>query len=87
MNHEPAPNKSRGPVVNLLLAAIPGGLFLFFLNFLTLGVFFWVVASVFGLVLLGFLHYVLWGYAFSEEVAHDQREQEIEDRAHRDREN
>ena len=73
-------------MLGFLLVALLGGIFFVFLNLVTFGIFFYVLAAVVGIMTIGFLHYVLWGYDLSEEVAEDmQRErlkqqQELDDR-------
>lgn len=77
MNQEPARNKGRETVLTIALTFVMGGAFFFFLNLVSLGVFFYVLAAVFGMTAVGFLHYVLWGYAFSQEVAGEREEEEL----------
>ena len=36
------------------------------------GFFFYVALAVAGIVALGFFHYMLWGYAMTQEVADEQ---------------
>jgi hypothetical protein len=82
----PPRQSGRDTFLAFMLLAVLGGMFVFFLNFVTFGLFFYVMAAVFGMATLGFLHYVIWGYDLSEEVAEErQREllkqqQEIEER-------
>lgn len=87
MEHDPHPrNKSRETLVTLVFVVIGGGALVFFLNFVTFGVFFYVMAAVFGLVIVGYLHYVLWGHALSQEVAGEREEQQIKEQMESDRE-
>jgi len=73
-------------MLGFLLVALLGGIFFVFLNLVTFGIFFYVLAAVVGIMTIGFLHYVLWGYDLSEEVAEDmqrerlQQQQELDDR-------
>lgn len=76
MEMQPRSNRSaRETFVTFALVILLGGAFLFFLNLVSLGIFFYVIAAVVGIAAIGFLHYVLWGYDFSEQVA-DERKQE-----------
>ena len=72
----PNSGKRGGKLTTLFLSLGTGFIMLFFLNLVSLGVFFWVLASVFGIVLLGFLHYTVWGHSLSEEVAHERRQED-----------
>ncbi len=81
--HDPAP---RRPTFVPLLLGVLGACFLFVvLIFLTGGLFFYVGLSVGGLVLLGMVHYVVWGKALSDEVAGEREEMELLERAREDR--
>ncbi len=76
----PAPrNKGRETLLTFTLVAILGATFVFFLNFVTLGVFSYVIAAIVGIAAVGFLHYVIWGYALSKDVAGEREEQRIKD--------
>ena len=75
----PIRRKGRETVLTLSLVGILGGAFLFFLNLVTLGVFFYVAATVIGIAAVGFLHYSLWGYALSQQVVGEREEQRIQD--------
>jgi hypothetical protein len=81
-----SPRSGRDTMLAFALVALLGGIFFVFLNLVTFGIFFYVLAAVVGIMTIGFLHYVLWGYDLSEEVAEDmQRErlkqqQELDDR-------
>lgn len=55
------------------LALILGGAFFIFLNLVSFGIFFYVLAAVVGIAAVGFLHYVIWGYDLSEEVAEERK--------------
>jgi high-affinity Fe2+/Pb2+ permease len=63
---------SRGNFVTLMLSAVLGGLFLFFLNGVSFGAFSYVLASVFGIAFVGFLHYAIWGYGLSKDLAQER---------------
>lgn len=60
-----------------LLVALLGGIFFVFLNLVTFGIFFYVLAAVVGIMAVGFLHYVLWGYDMSEEVAEEMHREQL----------
>jgi len=82
----PIPRKGRETLVSILLVVILGGIFLVFLNFVTFGVVFHVAAAIAGLALVGFLHYVLWGYSLSQEVAGEREEERLKERMEADAE-
>jgi len=78
---DPAPqSKGRENLLTIVLVLLLGGSFTFFLVVVSLGVFQYVIATVIGITLLGYLHYVLWGYSFSQEVAGEREEAEFRDR-------
>jgi high-affinity Fe2+/Pb2+ permease len=69
------PNIKRGgrdTLLTVTLVVFVGGLLIFFLNLISLGVFTYVLGAVVVFAVVGFLHYVLWGYAMSQDVA-DER--------------
>jgi hypothetical protein len=75
----PAGKKGHETLLALALLAILGGAFFFFLNFATFGVFSYMIAAVIGIAAIGFLHYAIWGYALSQQVAGEREEQRIKD--------
>jgi hypothetical protein len=44
-----------------------------------LGIFIYVIAAVVGIAAVGFLHYAIWGYALSQQVAGEREEQRVKD--------
>jgi Ca2+/Na+ antiporter len=77
MNEPASRNPTRETFLSLLLVFLLGGAFAFFLYFVTLGFFSYVVGAVLGIMAVGYLHYVLWGYSFSQEVAGEREEEEL----------
>ena|ERR1043165_5247215 len=86
MDLEPSrPSRARENMLAVFLCVLVGGMFLFFLYLITLG----IVGNVLGiaglLVLVGMFHYVVWGRSFSEDVAAERealkRKDEVEARA------
>jgi hypothetical protein len=75
----PTGNKGRETLVTFSLVAILGGAFVFFLNLVSLGIFAYVIAAIVGIAAIGFLHYAIWGYALSQQVAGEREEQRIKD--------
>jgi len=71
--------KGRETLLTLSLVVILGGAFLFFLNLVSLGIFFYVIAAIIGIAVVGFLHYAIWGYALSQQVAGEREEQRLKD--------
>lgn len=51
------------------------------LIFISGGFFLWVVLFGGGIVTLGMFHYMLWGHAFSDEVAGEREEEQLRQRA------
>ena len=78
------PQKSRESLLTVVLALLLGGSFAFFLDLVTLGYFRWIIVTVIGITLVGYLHYVLWGYSLSQDVAGEREELEIKDRQEHD---
>src|SRR6266481_6082644 len=84
---EPNPqSKGRENLLTVVLVLLLGGAFAFFLDMVSLGLFRFVIATVIGITLLGYLHYVLWGYSFSQQVAGEREEEELRERIEADRE-
>jgi hypothetical protein len=79
MKDKPAPQKGRETLLTFTLVVILGGAFLFFLNIVSLGIFFYVIAVIVGIAAVGFLHYAVWGYALSKQVAGEREEQRIKE--------
>jgi hypothetical protein len=82
----PKATKGRETLLTFSLVAILGGAFLFFLNLVSLGIFAYVVAAIIGIAAVGFLHYAIWGYALSQQVAGEREEQRIKDLLETDQE-
>jgi hypothetical protein len=77
--------KGRETFLTILLAVVLGGAFFFFLNLISFGIFYSVLAVVFGITAIGYFHYVLWGYSFSQDVAGEREEQELRERMEAER--
>lgn len=73
-------NTGRESALTFTLVAVLGGAFVFFLNMVSLGVFFYVVAAIFGMVAIGYVHYVLWGHSMSQDVAGEREEELLKQR-------
>jgi polyferredoxin len=77
MDHDPdAPRRRRETLLTFLLATVFAGGILFFLVLVSGGFFVFVMAVVFAITLVGLLHYALWGYALTQEVAGEREEAE-----------
>jgi hypothetical protein len=77
---EPDPNargRNRETILTLMLMALLAGALFFFLIVLSGGLLVFLAAAVFAIALVGLLHYVLWGYTLSQEVAGDREEEEV----------
>ena len=80
MDQEKPPGKPRETFLTVFLALLLGAAFLFFLYFVTLGFIGYLLAAVLAMVLVGYLHYALWGFALSEETAAEREEELIKQR-------
>jgi hypothetical protein len=76
-----SPSSARESFLALLLAALFGGGILLFLIFVSGGFFFYVLCAATFVAVLGLVNYVLWGQAFSREVAGEREEEEARERA------
>jgi len=84
---EPTPEqRQRGNFLTLALTALFGGGFLLFLIFASGGFFFHVLVVVAIMAAVGFLHYVLWGQALTQQVAAEKEADELRERQEADRE-
>lgn len=72
--------KGRETFVAFLLLLLLGGAIFFFLNFVSFGIFFYVLVVMLIFTMVGFLHYLLWGHSLSQEVAGEREEQEVRER-------
>ena len=62
----------RETMLTVILTGLTAGAFLFFLILLSDGLILYMVLAVAAVVALGFFHYVVWGYAMTQEVADEQ---------------
>ena len=83
MEQNPSPHdRSRENALVIALVVLGGGIGLFYLNFITLGIVGWVLSLAAALVVVGAMHYLLWGHSLSKEVAPERealRRQEASD--------
>ena len=77
---EPTPKNKRESMLTIILVTVFGGGVFFFLNFVSLGIFSYVIGIVAAIAIVGTLHYVLWGFALTEETAGEREEAELKDR-------
>jgi hypothetical protein len=63
------PPRSRENMLAISLVMIGGGIILFYLYLITLGIIANIIAGIGLFVLVGALHYFVWGRSFSAEVA------------------
>jgi high-affinity Fe2+/Pb2+ permease len=77
-------HSSRDTMLGFILVLVLGGAFLFFLNLVSLGIFFYVIAAVVGMAAVGFLHYVVWGYDLSEQVAEERQREWLKEQQEMD---
>lgn len=77
---DPQPrSKKRETFLTLTLVAVLGSTIAFFLNLVSMGIFAYVLVAVLAFTAIGFLHYVLWGYALSQETAGEREELRVRD--------
>lgn len=78
MNDESHVREQRSVVVSVTLTVVfgSGALFLSFL--LCGGLSIYMLAVVGGLVVMGYLHYLLWGYSMSHEVRGEMKREQDE---------
>jgi hypothetical protein len=69
-------NRSRETLLSVGLIVVLGGAMAFFLNLVSMGILFHVLAAVLAITIVGFVHYAVWGYAMSQEVAAEREELE-----------
>lgn len=73
---EPAerkPNRGRENVIILTLTLFIGGILMFFLDLISLGIFTYAVLVGGAIFLLGSFHYLAWGRAMTEQVAEERQ--------------
>jgi len=70
--------------LTFMLVAVFAGSFVFFLNLVSLGMFFYVIVAVLAIVGVGFLHYVLWGYSLSQECAEQMHQEQLKQQQERE---
>ncbi len=69
---EPPQNPRRETLLTVILTGLGASAFLFFLILVSGGFFFYVALAVAAIFCLGFFHYMVWGYAMTQEVAEEQ---------------
>jgi hypothetical protein len=72
-------NRSRETFLVVSLVLLVGGVIAFTLVFVSMGVFFYVLLAVPIFVVVGFLHYVLWGYSLSQETAGERKQMQLQE--------
>src|SRR5713101_7043177 len=77
---EPTQNNRRESVLTIILVTVFGGGVFFFLNFVSLGIFSYVIGIVAAIAVVGTFHYVLWGFSLTEETAGEREEAELKAR-------
>jgi CHASE2 domain-containing sensor protein len=78
MEHEPKRNRGRETALTISLVVLFGGLIAFLLMVVSMGVFAYVAVAMLAFTIVGFLHYVLWGYAMAQNTVGEREELEIE---------
>lgn len=81
-----ATNRTRENMLGISLGLLVFGIALFYLYLITLGIVLNILGVGLGILVLGCLHYVIWGRAFSREVASERealQRQELRRELHR----
>ncbi len=82
MDHNyPPGQQQRHAFLSIMLTVLALGFFLLVLIFISGGFFLYVVLFGGAILLVALLHYVLWGRAFSAEVAGEREEERLRQRA------
>jgi hypothetical protein len=82
MTHNYSPEQQhRHAFLSIFLTVLALGGALLVLILISGGFFLWVVLFGGGIVMLGMLHYLLWGWAFSNETAGEREEEQLRQRA------
>ena len=84
MDPEIRRNQLRDALVMWSLVVLMVALIGFFLFFVSFGVFVYVFVAVGVFTLVGYLHYLLWGYEFSRSVAGEKQEIETKEAEQRE---
>jgi len=74
---EPESVERRGASLSILIATMVVGFFSLVMIILTGGMFFYFSGVGVGLILLGMLHYVVWGRAMEQQTAQHREEYEL----------
>jgi hypothetical protein len=81
MNPTPdSPRQRRETFLSFFLALFFGCGFLLFMIVVTGGFFLYVIIAVVVIGIVGYLHYLLWGHALTQEVAGEREEEEARER-------
>jgi hypothetical protein len=78
---EQDPVQRRESFLPMMLATFVAGFFCLVMIILTGGFFFYLCGVVVGMVLLGMLHYILWGRAMEQQVESHREEYELLEKA------
>ena len=85
MEPQPPRNKTREHVLVFTLVTVVGGISSFFLYVVSLGMFAYVLGVAIVVVLVGYLHFMLWGSALSNEVAGEREEHRVREQMEAER--
>src|SRR5579864_5671396 len=77
---EPTQKNKRESMLTIILVTVFGGATFFFLNFVSMGIFSYVIGIVAAIAVIGTFHYVLWGFSLTEETAGEREEAEFKAR-------
>jgi CHASE2 domain-containing sensor protein len=80
-HNDPRPQQGRHAFLSVLLTVLAVGFVLLALIFVSGGFFLYVVLFGGAILLVALMHYVLWGRAFSSQVAGEREEELLRQRA------
>jgi hypothetical protein len=64
-------------MLTIILVTVLGGGVFFFLNFVSLGIFSYVIGIAAAIAIVGTFHYILWGFDLTQETAGEREEAEL----------
>ncbi len=73
-------SRGRETFLTIFLVIVFGGAFVFFLDFISMGIVSVVFKVIIGMTVIGSIHYLLWGHSLSQEVAGEREEYELQQR-------
>ncbi len=85
MQAPPPRSKTRENLITFTLVTVVGGIASFFLYIVSLGIFAYVLGVAIVVVMVGYIHFMLWGEALSNEVAGEREEHRVREQMEAER--